>query len=163
MTRKNKLMKSIALTAFSGTLVFASTLTIAEPAKSEKHAKSATELRQSLFTLIRANMGPLGGMAKGRVPFNAEVVQTNALRINQLSLMISDYTRTDTSGFKVNTDALNKIWTDRADFEKHINDLTKASENLMTVAASGQESAIKKAIGGVGKTCGSCHDAYKAD
>jgi cytochrome c556 len=34
---------------------------------------------------------------------------------------------------------------------------------LQKAALSGDESLIKKAIGGVGKTCGGCHDDFKAE
>ena len=108
-------------------------------------------------------MGTLGGMAKGRIAFDAERAGKHALRINQLSLMIADYTRTDTSAHKVKTEALDKIWQQPADFAKRIEDLTLASANLQKAAASGNESAVKKAIGGVGRTCGGCHDDFKAE
>jgi len=144
-------------------LILATNCAMADVAKSEKHAKKATDLRQSVYTLLGANMGTLGGMAKGKIPFNAKVVERNATRINQLSFMIADYTRTDTSGFKVKTEALPKVWTERAAYEKRIDDLTKASAKLVKVSTSGDEAAIKAAIGGVGKTCGGCHDNFKKD
>lgn len=144
-------------------LLLSANVVLAEPAKSEKQAKGATDLRQSTFTLIRANMGTLGGMAKGKIPFDAKVVEKNATRIHQLSFMIADYTKIDTSNFKVKTDALPKVWTERAAFEKRIDDLTAASAKLVKISTSGDEAAIKSAIGGVGKTCGGCHDDFKKD
>ena len=89
-----------------------------------------TELRQSVFSLLGSNMGPLGGMAKGKIAFDAEKVGKHALRINQLSVMIADYTRTNTSAHKVKTEALDKIWSKPDDFAKRIKDLTEASANL---------------------------------
>ncbi|MBA6301798.1 cytochrome c [Colwellia sp. MB02u-14] len=136
---------------------------IANSASSLKHAEKATDLRQSIFSLLGSNMGPLGGMAKGKIEFEAEKVSTHALRINQLSLMIADYTRTNTSAHKVKTEALDKIWEQPDAFSKRIDDLTQASANLQKAALSGDESLIKKAIGGVGKTCGGCHDDFKAE
>ncbi|GHG00287.1 c-type cytochrome [Thalassotalea marina] len=153
------LTKTLAVSAVS-LMVFSAS---AQVASSEKQAARATETRQAVFKLLGANMGPLGGMARGKVPFDAQLAEKHATRINQLSLMIGDYTALDTSKFKTNTEALDKVWTDRASFEKHINDLTDASANLMKVAASGNEGEIKKAIGGVGKTCGGCHDNFKKD
>ena len=156
-----KLKLTTALTACA--LILSTNIALADVAKSEKQAKGATELRQSTFTLIRANMGTLGGMAKGKIPFDAKIVERNATRIHQLSFMIADYTKTDTSGFKVKSDALPKVWTERAAFEKRIDDLTVASEKLVKMSTSGDEAAIKTAIGGVGKTCGGCHDDFKKD
>jgi len=156
------LKKSVlAITVSTG--LIASMAALAQPASSEKHAIYATELRQSVFKLLGSNMGPLGAMAKGKIPLDAKVVEKNATRINQLSLMIADYSRTDTSKFNVKTEALAKIWQDPEHFSKDIDKLSLASTNLIAAAKSGDEGAIKKAIGGVGKTCGGCHDHFKKD
>ncbi len=136
---------------------------IAKEAKSEKQAKRTIELRQSIFKLLGSNMGPLGAMAKGKIAVDANTVEINATRINQLSEMIIDYNKLDTSAFKLKTEALNKVWLNPEQFSKRANDLTKASAHLKMVAKSGDESAIKKAIGGVGRTCGGCHDDFKKD
>ncbi|KGJ91995.1 cytochrome c class II [Colwellia psychrerythraea] len=154
--------KSILALTISSSLVVA-TASLAQPASSEKHAIYATELRQSIFKLLGSNMGPLGAMAKGKIPLDAKVVEKNAVRINQLSLMIADYTRTDTSKFDVKTEALAKIWQEPEHFNKDINKLTIASSALIAAAKSNNESEIKKAIGGVGKTCGGCHDDFKEE
>ncbi len=135
----------------------------AEPAKSEKHAKHALKMRQAVFRLLGSNMGPLGAMAKGKIPVNAQVVEKNALRINQLSQMIADYLATDTSKFELETEALDNIWTESEKFSNKIIALTAASEKLHKVAQSGDEKAITAAIRGVGKTCGGCHDDFKAE
>jgi cytochrome c556 len=156
------LKKSILAITVSASLVVA-TASIAQPASSEKHAVYATELRQSVFKLLGSNMGALGAMAKGKIPVDAAVAEKNATRINQLSLMIADYARTDTSKFDVKTEALAKIWQDPEHFSKDIDKLTMASAELMVAAKSKDEGAIKKAIGGVGKTCGGCHDHFKAE
>ena len=158
-----KIITTSALTiAVLASLTFAVTST-ANPATSEKHAAKATELRQSVFKLIRSNMGTFGAMAKGKIPLNADIVEKNATRINQLSLMIADYSRTDTSKFNVKTEALPKIWQEPEHYSQNIDRLTVASEALILASQSNDEAAIKKAIGGVGKTCGGCHDDFKKD
>ncbi|NQZ80802.1 MAG: cytochrome c [Colwellia sp.] len=156
-------MKLLTSAAIGLVISIASTSVIAQDAKSLKQAKRATELRQSIFSLLGSNMGPLGGMAKGRIPLDAKQIEKYALRINQLSLMIADYTGTNTSGHKVETQALDKVWQQPEQFSKRISDLTKASANLKKVALTGDEAVIKKAIGGIGRTCGGCHDDFKKD
>ena len=155
----NKLFKTTLFTS----CLLATIGVNAQQAKSEKHAQKATELRQSVFSLLGSNMGPLGAMAKGKMPFDKAAIEKHATRINQLSLMINDYTKTNTSQYKMQTDALEKVWTERSAFEKRINDLSNASKHLLSIATSGSEADIKKAIGGIGKTCGGCHDDFKAD
>ncbi|GAW96226.1 c-type cytochrome [Colwellia marinimaniae] len=158
----NVLKKSLLAITVATSLV-AATAVVAQPASSEKHAIKATELRQSVFKLLGSNMGTLGAMAKGKIPLDAVVVEKNATRIQQLSLMIADYTRTDTSKFNVKTEALAKVWQENDHFNKDIEKLTLASTTLIAAAKSNDESAIKKAIGGVGKTCGGCHNDFKKD
>lgn len=135
----------------------------AEEAKSEKHAKAATQYRQSLFQLIRSNMGPLGGMAKGAIPYDTAVMETNGLRLEQLATMMSDYFDVDTRKFNVDTSAKPEIWQDFNTFSGKADDLIKAAQALQLAAQSGNEKAYRRAIGGVGATCKSCHDDFKAD
>ena len=156
-------MKLITKTSLVCALVLTTTITNANVAKSEKHAQKSAELRQSIFSLLGSNMGPLGGMAKGKIAFDAKTVEKHALRINQLSFMIADYSRTDTSTFDVETEALNKVWQETNLYAEKIKALNESSAHLMAAAKTGNESAIKKAIGGVGKTCGGCHDEFKKD
>jgi cytochrome c556 len=156
-------MKLFTKVAIASVITVLASGAMADSAKSMKHAQKATDLRQSIFSLLGSNMGPLGGMARGKIDFDAEKVGKHALRINQLSMMIADYTRTDTSAHKVKTEALDKIWTQPDNYAKRIEDLTKASANLQKAALSGNEGLIKKAIGGVGKTCGGCHDDFKVE
>jgi len=161
--RNKKQMKFITKIAIAGAVTVLTTAAMANSAKSLKHAENVTELRQSIFSLLGNNMWQLGGMAKGKIPFDAEKAGKHALRINQLSLMIADYTKTDTSAYKVKTEALDKIWQQPDAYAKRIKDLTIAAENLQKAALSGDEKKVKRAIGGVGRTCGGCHDNFKAE
>ena len=156
MKRLNKalIVAVLASTAFT---------TIADSAKSQKHADHVLKMRKAVYSLLGSNMGVLGGMAKGKIPFDAQVIEKNALRINQLSLMISDYLKADTSKFKLETEALDNIWTESEKFTMKTQALIEASSALHKIAGSGDESLIRKAIGAVGKSCGGCHDDYKAE
>lgn len=155
-------MKKRIITALVSAFVFSAALNAA-PAKSEKHAAAAVQFRQALLQLVRSNVGALGGMAKGQIPMNAEVLEKNAMRIEQLSLMMDDYFSVDTRKFPVETDALPGVWEDYADFQSKIVALTTASNELKMAAQQGDEAAYKAKIGAIFKTCKGCHDAYKAE
>lgn len=155
-------MKRIVISAVAAALL-SSTAAIAQPAGNQKHADWATKVRKANFTLLGHNMGPIGGMLKGKVPFNAKVVAEKSGRINQLANMIADTSRVDTSKFKVETEALDKIWTEKDNFAKKIQALIDASANVNKIALTGSEADVKKAMGKMGKSCGSCHDDYKKD
>ena len=153
--------KTIAI--IIGTAMLSTFTVLAEPAKSAKQAKAVTEYRQAILKLVKSNVGALGAMNKGAIPFNAQTLQTNAVRLEQLSLMLEDYFATDTTGFDVDTAALDKIWANQADYKNKINALTVAATNLNKVATAGDTSKFKPAIGQVFKSCKGCHDNYKED
>jgi cytochrome c556 len=152
-----------AIAVLIGTAMMSTFSVLAEPAKSAKQAKDVTEYRQAILRLVKSNVGALGAMNKGAIPFNAETIQTNSLRLEQLSLMLGDYFATDTSGFDVDTAALDKIWGNQADFTDKINAFTAAAKNLNNVARAGDATQFKPAIGQVFKSCKGCHDNYKED
>lgn len=153
--------KTIAI--IIGTAMLSTFTVLAEPAKSAKQAKAVTEYRQAILKLVKSNVGALGAMNKGAIPFNAQTLQTNAVRLEQLSLMLKDYFATDTSGFDVDTAALDKIWSNQADYKDKISALTTAATNLNKVATAGDTAKFKPAIGQVFKSCKGCHDNYKED
>jgi cytochrome c556 len=152
-----------AIAVIIGTAMLNTFTVFAEPAKSAKQAKDVTQFRQAIFKLVKSNVGVLGAMNKGVIPFNVERIQTNSLRLQQLSLMLDDYFATDTTGFDVDTAALDKIWVNQADFKEKISALSVAASNLSKVAKAGDTNQFKPAIGQVFKSCKGCHDNYKED
>ena len=157
-----KLLSSITMLTLASTIAMSS-VAVAKEATSEKQAKASVQFRKAILQLVRSNMGPLGGMAKGQIPYDAEVMATNGLRIEQLSYMMEDYFATDTRKFDLKTDASDDIWKNSDDFNALALDMADAAKNLQQVAESGEESDFRKAIGAVGATCKACHDKYKVD
>lgn len=139
-----------------------STLVAAE-ASSDRQAGEAAEFRQALLQLVRSNVGPLGAMAKGHIPFDTEVMKKNGMRIEQLSKMMPDYFMLDTRKFDIKTDAKPEIWDNMDDFSSKIGDLQSAAANLQQASMSTDEAEYKKAVGMLLKSCKSCHDEYKKD
>ena len=155
-------MKRLIISAVAAGLL-TSVAAFAQPAANEKHAGWATKVRKANFTLLGHNMGPLGGMLKGKVPFNADLVATKTGNINQLANMIAETSKVDTSKFDVDTEALPDIWTNKEDFAKKIEALIKMSEKVNQIALTGTEKEVMGTLGKMAKTCGSCHDSYKKD
>jgi len=159
-----KRFTSIGLAAALTVISFASVA--AEPAappSPEQVAKSAIETRQGLFKLISYNFGPIGGMMRNRVPFDAAVVARNSARIESLAGMIPELYGNDTRKFhsNVKTAALDAVWTGQADFKAKADDLVKAAATLTAAAKGGDQKATLDAAAAVGKACGSCHDSYR--
>lgn len=136
----------------------------AEPAQQvdEKAAKAA-EVRQSVLKLVRTNFVPLVGVVRGQVAYEPATVEKHALRITQLMRMMPDAFEPDTRGTGVKTEALDRIWEDKAAFNEKLHNAIMAADALLETARAGEEAAVKEAIGALGKTCGNCHDDFRED
>jgi len=60
------------------------------------------------------------------------------------------------------TKALPVIWTDWRGFEAASKATADAADALAVAAGSGDLAAVGTAFGAVGRTCGACHDKYRA-
>lgn len=149
-------MKKLLLTLATSTL-----LASAAQAHNFEDAKDAIEYRQSAFSLIAYNFGDMGAMMKGKKPFEAATFAMRATNVAALSKFPFE-------GFiagsdKGETEALAKIWQDRADFDTKMKTFQENAAILATVAQKGDQAAIKQAFMDTGKSCKSCHDVYKED
>ena len=115
--------------------------------------------RQAVMTLQGKYFGPLFGVAQGKVPYNAAMVQRNAGFLDNLSRMAWDGFDASTRSEK--SKALPAVFDDAAGFKAAAGRLENESAKLVAVSRSGDEAAIKAQIGAVGKTCGGCHDDYR--
>jgi len=115
--------------------------------------------RQAAMTLQGKYFGPLGGMLKGAVPYDANVVARNAAFLEALSKMPWDGFAESTKGEK--SRVLPVAWTDAAKFKQAQDQFQSAVTALVAASKSGDEAKVKAAIGDVGKNCGSCHDNFR--
>jgi cytochrome c556 len=157
----NRLTRIGIAAALAGASVLA--FSQAGPPNPEAQAKSAIETRQGLFKLISNQNGPLGAMQRGTRDFDAAVVGRNAARIQTLAGMIPELFTADTTAVKtVKTAALDGIWKGQADFATKADALAKAAGAVVDAAKTGDKANTVKAIAEIGKTCGGCHDNYRA-
>ena len=118
--------------------------------------------RQSYFTLVAMNFGPIGAMVKGEIPWDDSMIGVFAEDLGALASM--DVSRAFTPGSeKGTTRAKPEIWENTDDFKAKLKDLQDALFALQQVAGSGDRKAITDAVGTAGKACKSCHDEYKAE
>jgi cytochrome c556 len=115
--------------------------------------------RQAKMTLQGKYFGQLAGMAQGRVPFDAKLVQQNAAFVEALSKMAWDGFDPSTKGVK--SRALPAVFTDTAAFKEAANRLESEASKLAAASKAGDEAAIKAQIGAVGKACQGCHDKFQ--
>ncbi len=115
--------------------------------------------RQSAMTLQGKYWGPLGAMAQGKAPYNAEVVARNAAFLDALTQMPWDGFTAATKDEK-NTKALPAIYENPAKF-KEAQDRLRSAVGKLVAASTGDEGAFKAAAGEVGKACGGCHNDFR--
>jgi cytochrome c556 len=133
----------------------------AGPPTPEQMADQATLLRQGLLKVVGYSFGPVGGMLRNKVPFDAAAVQKAAERVKLLATILPDVFQTDTRKFTVKTKAKENIWTNQADFATRAGDLKTAARALEEAAKGGDQGAVLKAAESVGKACGACHNSYR--
>jgi cytochrome c556 len=115
--------------------------------------------RQAAMTLQGKYIGPMGAMAQGKAPYNAQVVQRNAAYLEVLSKMPWDGFDPSTKGEK--SAALPAIWDKPGEFKQAAERFETEAAKLAQVSKSGDEAAVKAQIGATAKTCGGCHETFR--
>jgi cytochrome c556 len=121
---------------------------------------SPIKQRQAIMESNGKAVGLVTKMAKGEVPYDAKAaadamksIQGNAVKFTTL------FPEGTEKG--EDTRAKPEIWKNKKDFtdwgKQLEEDATKA-----TAAAAGGLDSMKTALAAVGKTCGGCHDDYRA-
>lgn len=143
------------------TVVTAIGLTSALPAAAQfRNAEAAVKYRQSVMQVQGFHLGRIFAMANGRIPFDAKVVAEDAMVLDTVDKL-------PFVAFGEGTDkvaaskAKPEVWKERAKFDaaaqKMVDDVTK----LNAAAKTGNQDAIKAAVGAVGASCKACHDSYQ--
>jgi cytochrome c556 len=115
--------------------------------------------RKAVMTLQGKYFGPMAGMAQGKIPYNASVVQRNAAFLEVLSKMPWDGFDPSTKGEK--SAALPTVWEKSGEFKQAGERLESEAAKLAAVSKSGDEAAVKAQIGATGKACGGCHETFR--
>jgi cytochrome c556 len=149
-----KFLPAIALvTAFAG-FAGAAQAQFAKPEDAIKYRKAA-------FTVMGTHFGRLGGMANGRIPYDAAAAAANGqIAENMSKLPWAAFAAGTGAG---DTKAKPEIWTDAAKF-KDLSDKMQAEITKLNAAAkAGNVDALKAAFGNAAPTCKACHDAFRKE
>ncbi len=130
--------------------------------KALEAAQEAAATRAGIFKLVRMYFGPMYGMARQQIPFDAALVERNAGKIAVLATMIPDAFRQDTTAFDISTGSLPGIWANKDDFMTKAGALNDKAQALAVAAAQG-EGAFGNAFGEMGAACKACHDDYREE
>lgn len=150
-------MKRIALLSCTAALL-AVTLNAGAQIKPE----DAVHYRQGVYTALGWNFGPMAGMVKGEIPFDAKAFALRAERVAFLStLPLEGFIPGSRVG---KTEAKAEIWDNMDDFKSKLETLQTESAKLAEVAKTATAlDAVKPQFGKVGQACKDCHDEYKEE
>ena len=125
-------------------------------------AQRAVGYRQGVMTAVGWNFGPMAGMVKGEIPFDAKAFALRAERVAFLSTLPLEGFIPDSRIGK--TEAKAEIWDNMDDFKSKMEtfqtEATKLSDLAKTATAL---DAVKPQFGKVGQACKDCHDEYKEE
>lgn len=148
--QRNKLLAGLAAILMAGI----GGLVVAAPKPDD-----AIEYRQGVMMAIGWNIGALGAMVKGDVPFDKEKFSFLAGRAAVLAPMALEAFTPDTA--KAKSHAKPELWKNLDDFKKRMGDMKTATAKLAEIAKAGDEAAMKTEFGETVKACKGCHDEYK--
>jgi len=155
-------VKMLSIVALCSAVLLAPMIASAQD-KPDAGAK-AIATRQGYMKLVLWDAGPLFGMAKGKVAYDAEAAAAHAADLSALShnsfpeLFLPGTSQADRPG---KTCALPDIWEDNAKLEQAFENFGAAIAALGDAAGNGQP-ALAAAVGEMGKACGGCHKPFRA-
>ena len=124
--------------------------------------EAAIDYRQSAFTMIRNHFGPMAGMVKGDVPFDAATFKKNADAVATLSQFpINGFIE---GSYEGETGAKPEIAAKMEDFKAKMETFKVEAANLAKAADGASDiAALKPQFGKVGESCKACHDTYRKE
>lgn len=151
----------IAIAALAMIAGFGSTVT-APAQETEDPFADVVETRHGLMFQMAADLGTLGGMAKGDMAYDSAAAAKAASNIAAIASVISMAQFPEGSEFGKAKDsfALPAIWTNQEDFLVKIAALNTAAAALQVSAAVDVE-GIKAGMKDLGGACSACHKDYR--
>ena len=126
--------------------------------------EKAIEARQAVMKLQSWYAGPLFGMAKGDIDYDADMARSYAEHLSMMANVDGGAMwpqGTDNVAYAGKTRALPEGWTNWEEAGKKAQALSEAAAALAAVAGDGLD-ALRSKIGAVGKACKGCHDDFRA-
>jgi cytochrome c556 len=150
-----KKWSKLFITAIVGLLFFG--IAYAQFAKPE----AAIEYRQSVMTIIGHHVGDMGAMVTGKKPYEKQVFSRDAAIVETLSTLPWQAFMTPGSD-KGKTSLKPSAFKEKDQFLAKSKAFETEARKLAEAASGGGFNAIKAQFGNLGKSCKSCHDAYRS-
>lgn len=119
--------------------------------------------RKAMMQVYAFNLGLLGGMAKGKLPFDSKLANEAANNLLAAATMKNSAMwpqGSDSTALPGKTRAKAENWTTWPEAGKKHEAFIEAAQAMASNAGSGVD-AIKANIGAVGKSCKGCHEDFR--
>ena len=103
--------------------------------------------------------GQLFAMARGAVPYDAQIAQRNADYLAVITQFAWDDFQPNSLGVP-NTRAKDTVLKDPEKFKRLADELKTDAQKLVAATRSNDQSAVKSAVPTMGHTCNSCHESF---
>ena len=126
--------------------------------------EKAIGARQAVMKLQSWYAGPLFGMAKGDIDYDADMARSYAEHLSMMASVDGGAMwpqGTDNVAYAGKTRALPEGWSSWEEAGKKAQALSEAAAALAAVAGDGLD-ALRSKIGAVGQACKGCHDDFRA-
>jgi cytochrome c556 len=141
-------------------IVAAATLALAVPAMAQfAKPDDAIKYRQSALFVMQQNFSRVAAMAAGKAPFDAKLAAESASVAAYMSKL--PWAAFVDGSDKGNTKAKPDIWAEKAKFIEYSEKMQAEMSKLDAAAKTGNLDSIKAAVGAVGGSCKTCHDAFR--
>jgi cytochrome c556 len=141
-------------------IVAAATLALAVPAMAQfAKPDDAIKYRQSALFVMQQNFSRVAAMAAGKAPFDAKFAAESASVAAYMSKL--PWAAFVDGSDKGNTKAKPDIWAEKAKFIEYSEKMQAEMSKLDAAAKTGNLDSIKAAVGAVGGSCKTCHDAFR--
>lgn len=144
-------------------LLAAGSFAVAAPAVAQQTQKpeQLVKYRQSVYSLVGWNFGAMAAAVQGKIPYAKDSFARYAGRVAVLAPMAAD-------GFVAqslapNSKAKPEIWTDKAEFDRLMQNFVQKTAALNEASKSGDLAKIRPAFQEAGQSCKACHDKFKKD
>lgn len=152
------MIKYLSFAAVAMALAIGATAPTGSAVAAEPFAKEI-KARKAVMQLYSFNLGILGTMAKGKMPYDAKKAQAapnNLKAVSHLNSSAMWPKGSDNVALGKRTRAKPEAWTKYSEIAPHGKALKEASAKMAAVAGNGLD-AIRANMKAIGMTCGGCH------
>jgi cytochrome c556 len=121
--------------------------------------EDAIKYRKNALFVMQQNFSRVAAMASGKAPFDAKVAAESAAVAEYVGKL--PWAAFGDGTDKGETKAKPEIWTNKAKFNEYAEKSQAELAKLSAAAKTGNLESIKAAVGAVGGSCKTCHDAFR--